>query len=49
MSARVVVVIGEKEEDDMGFRGDHLHSPEALYPMEGASPLEPLELLKYYL
>ena len=41
-----MVVIGEKELEDMLIMGDHLHLPETLYPMEKIYPLEPLELLK---
>ena len=33
----------------MVIRGEQIHSPKALYPMEAASPLETLDLLKYFL
>ena len=38
-----MVVIGEKELEDMLIMGDHLHLPEALDPMEEIYPLEPLD------
>ena len=42
----LVVMIGDKEEEDMGIKGNQLHSHDALYPMVGLSPPEPLDLLQ---
>ena len=48
MYARKVVIIGKKEEEDMGIRCDQIHSPEALDITESASPLEPLDLMQSF-
>ena len=48
MYAKKVVMIGNKYEEDMGIRGDQLHSPEALYRMEDVSPLKPLDLMQSF-
>ena len=46
MYAKEVVIIGCKEEEDTVIRGDQIHSPEALYPMEGTYHVEILDLLQ---
>ena len=48
MYAKKVVMIGNKYEEDIGIRGDQLHSPEALYRMEDVSPLKPLDLMQSF-
>ena len=48
MYSRLVAIIGNIDEEDLGIMGDHLHSTESLYPMEASYNLEPLDLTQSF-